>query len=144
CRVPRRATAARAGCTGTAPVTARRWWSARPAAPGTRPSRCPAARPSTRAGMLASLRYRAARRATAARAGTTQTAPATRRRSWPAKHSPPIPGRTDSGYLGDVGVDRLLVRRRSDRNAGIARFHEVQTVGPVDLDRRDLFAAPLG
>ena len=38
CRARRRATAARAGTTPTAPATSRRLWSARPAAPGSRPT----------------------------------------------------------------------------------------------------------
>ncbi len=71
CRAARRATALRAGYTWTPPAPARRSWSARSTAPGAPPSRCPAVRPSTRAGVLASARCRAPRRATAARAGST-------------------------------------------------------------------------
>ncbi len=50
CRAPRRATAAPAGTTPTAPATSRRSSSARRTAPGAPPRRCPAPRPSTRAG----------------------------------------------------------------------------------------------
>ena len=59
CRAPRRATAAQAGTTPTAPATSRRSWSARSTAPGAPRSRCPAPRPSTRAGTPRSARCRA-------------------------------------------------------------------------------------
>ena len=68
CRAPRRATAPRPGTTLPAPPVNRRSWSARSTAPGRKLSRCPAPRLSR---ALGSARCRAARRATAARAGNT-------------------------------------------------------------------------
>ena len=91
---------------------------------GAPPSRCPASPRSTGAGTLRSTRCRAPRRATAARAGTTQTAPATpgvrgqpgRRhlghRHRGARHRRPQPGRGRRDRLGVVRLGGQLQRGR--------------------------------
>ena len=85
CRAPRRATAAPAGTTQTAPATTGVRGQRGERQLGHGRARCPAPRPSTRAATPRSTRCRAPRRATAAPAGPTPTAPATRRRSWSAR-----------------------------------------------------------
>ena len=112
CRVPRRATAAPAGPTPTAPATSRRSWPTRPTAPGARPRRCPAPRPSTRAGTPRSSRCRVPRRATAAPAGTTSTAPA----------RAGVRGQRDRRHLGH---GRGGARHRRPQPGGIAAIESV-------------------
>ena len=124
CRAPRRATAARAGTTETAPATARRSWSARSTAPGTRPLRCPASRPSTRAASRKSPRCRARRRATAARAGPTQTAPAKRQAfvvsqvngTWHTAIE--VPGIAALNQGGDAGIASVSCASAGECSAG--------------------------
>ena len=56
----------------------------------------------------------------------------------------PLPGRRRGEYLGDVGVDGVLAGRRGDGDAVMPVRHDVQVADPVDVDRRDRLAAPLG
>jgi hypothetical protein len=51
---------------------------------------------------------------------------------------------SDTAYLGHVGVDGLLAGRGGYGYPVVAVTDEVEAVDPVDLDRRNCGAAPLG